>query len=256
MRAALLLFSCLALLCMDATGFAATRARVCRQSCGAAIQGCIADGGRPRACRRQTIRRCKRLGTTTCLIVPTTTTTAPRATTPPTTTTVTTTSSTTTTRPAQGLAGLLGTWDFTYSIISTFEDRYVMSAVQTSDDGIPFILAYDVYAGVSDALVARPADLGFTSFPYEFALLDAGVLVCDFFVFNKTGANTVSGLYFLSDVDFDGSCGSLLNPTDPYPMSGVRTSASAVSATVVTDPSAVPNVDAVVQMLAVMAPGR
>ena len=65
--------------------------------------------------------------------------------------------STGTTRPPQGLAALLGTWDFTYSIISTYEDRYVMNAVQTSDDGIPFILAYDVYGGAwTCSLPGRP----------------------------------------------------------------------------------------------------
>jgi hypothetical protein len=100
-----------------------------------------------------------------------------------------------------------------------------------------------------DAFVARPADLGFPSFPYEFALLDAGVLLCDFFVFNKTGGNAVSGLYFLSDVDFDGSCGSLLNPSDPYPMSGVRISTSALAAGVMTKDSAEPGLGAMARML-------
>jgi len=32
-------------------------------------------------------------------------------------------------------------------------------------------------------------------------LLDAGSFACDFFVFDKTGPNAVSGRYFPSDVD-------------------------------------------------------
>jgi hypothetical protein len=40
----------------------------------------------------------------------------------------------------------------------------------------------------------------------------------------------VSGEYFLSDVDFDGTCGSLLNASDPYPMSGLRTAAPVMTA--------------------------
>jgi hypothetical protein len=170
------------------------------------------------------VRLCKRQGTAACLVVPTTTR-------PPSTvatTTVTTTSSTTTTQP-RGLPGLLGTWDFTYSIISTFQDRYVMSSVQTSDTGVPFILVYDVYDGLSDAIVARPVDLGFASFPFEFALLDESTFFCDFFVFNRTGANAVSGQYYLTDVNFDGSCGALQNVGNPYPMSGVRIAAPVVA---------------------------
>ena len=32
-------------------------------------------------------------------------------------------------------------------------------------------------------------------------MLDAGSFACDFFVFDKTGPNAVSGRYFPSDVD-------------------------------------------------------
>jgi hypothetical protein len=231
---------CLVVFPLADSALARTPARVCRQACSAAITRCIEDGGRPRACRRSVVRRCKRFGTTACSVTPSSTTL-------PTQTTVTTTSSTTTTRP-QGLAGLFGTWDFTYTIVSTYEDRYVMSSVQTSDTGVPFILARDVYEGVSDAIVARPADLGFTSFPYEFALLDAGSFLCDFFVFDKTGANAVSGLYYGTYIDFDGTCGDLINPSTPYSMAGVRTAAPVLAAGV-SEGSAEPRLDALVRML-------
>jgi hypothetical protein len=213
----------LALLAADAA--AVSRTRQCREACGAAIASCIAEGGRPRRCRRPTIRLCKRTGTSACIAPPTT---VPASTTTlrSTTTTPTTTSTTTTTRPPQGLAGLFGTWTFTYSIVSTFQDRYVMSQVQTSSQGFPFIPVYDVYDGLTDAVCARTADLGFPNAPFEFALLDASSLFCDFFVFNKTGATTISGNYYLTDIAFDGSCGDVVNPTTPYPLSGVRVGAA------------------------------
>lgn len=246
MRRLVVIVLVLGLVGSDGVAVAASRARVCRQACAQVIAGCIADGGRPRRCRRTAVRLCKRQGTTACLVPPTTTR-------PPTTVVTTTTSSTTTTQP-RGLAGLLGTWDFTYSIVSTFEDRYVMSSVQTSDTGVPFILAYDVYDGLSDAVVARPADLGFSSFPFEFALLDLSTFFCDFFVFNKTGTNAVSGQYYLTGVEFDGSCGAITNPNDPYPMSGVRIAAPVVAG--VTNEPAEGAMDGLVRALLAVQTGR
>jgi hypothetical protein len=201
-------------LAIASSALAATPARVCRQACGELIAGCIADGGRPRKCRRQTIRLCRRQGPSACFV------TAPTTTLPPVTVTTTSSTTTTTTQPA-GLAGLFGTWEFTYSIISTFTDRYVMSFIQTSPDGVPFIPVYDVYDGRTDAIAARTADLGVSSVPYEFALLDASTYFCDFFVFDKTGPNSLGGEYFLTDVDFDGSCGDIVGTTT-HPMTGAR----------------------------------
>jgi len=37
-------------------------------------------------------------------------------------------------------------------------------------------------------------------------------------VFDKMGPDAVSGQYFLSDVDFDGTCGSLLHSLAPDPI--------------------------------------
>jgi hypothetical protein len=45
----------------------------------------------------------------------------------------------------------------------------------------PFFLRADVYDGPTDAVCARTADLGFPNAPFEFALLDASSLFCDFF---------------------------------------------------------------------------
>jgi len=77
-------------------------------------------------------------------------------------------------------------------------------------------------------VVARPADLG-TPSPYEFALLDPGFSICDFDVFNLVGPNTVIGQAYLTDVNFDGSCGEITG--GPYSLTGVRVGSLAATAT-------------------------
>jgi plastocyanin len=53
-----------------------SRRRACRQSCGAAIDACVAEGGRRRRCKNQTLRRCRRQGLSVCAATTTTTTVA------------------------------------------------------------------------------------------------------------------------------------------------------------------------------------
>jgi plastocyanin len=91
---------------------ALSRRKECRQACGATIDACVAQGGKRRRCKRQTLKRCRQEGpaatctatTTTVAGVPTTTTTGAggSTTTSPggSTTTVTTPGGTTTTGPA------------------------------------------------------------------------------------------------------------------------------------------------------------
>ena len=45
---------------------AASLARQCRQACGDEIAACVAAGGRHLACKRQTLRRCRREGLAVC----------------------------------------------------------------------------------------------------------------------------------------------------------------------------------------------
>ena len=88
---------------------AQSRRGECRQSCGAAIDACVAQGGKRRRCKRQTLRQCRRQGpaatctatTTTTPGVTTTTGAGGSTTTNPggSTTTVTTPGGTTTTAP-------------------------------------------------------------------------------------------------------------------------------------------------------------
>ena len=125
------------------------------------------------------------------------------------------------------LAELLGRWAFTYTIVSTYTDHYLLPSVTTTPSGTPIIVGTDLDSGGQIA-AARIQDLITTSLPYQFALLDPDIGICDFFIFNKTGANTVSGQYYLAIKNASGDCGTLVSST-PHSMTGLRTS-SAVTA--------------------------
>src|SRR5436190_17611950 len=56
----------LAVLLVAPTADAASLARQCRQACGDEIAACVAAGGRQLACKRQTLRRCRREGLAVC----------------------------------------------------------------------------------------------------------------------------------------------------------------------------------------------
>ena len=56
----------------DAT--ALSRRKECRLACGVAIDACVAQGGKRRRCKRQTLRRCRQEGVATCGVTTTTTT--------------------------------------------------------------------------------------------------------------------------------------------------------------------------------------
>ena len=128
-----------------------------------------------------------------------------------------------------GLRSLLGTWRFTYRIISTFTYAYRLSRVVTTT-GTPLISGTDEYG---DRIIAgriqdiRPG----TDLPYEYTLLDDGIIICRFYLFNKTGNDTVSGVqYTISNGDCSGSF------FDPNPMTGRRVSLSTSSDSAVLQP--------------------
>jgi hypothetical protein len=81
------------------------------------------------------------------------------------------------------------------------------------DDGDSIIVG-----NLSDYTLGRP--LG-----YDFALLDQGLIECDFFAFSKTGADTVAGLEFTLPTTAIGSCGDILGTGNT--MSGTRTERAA-----------------------------
>ena len=126
------------------------------------------------------------------------------------------------------LNDLLGTWRFRYTIISTFTSIYRLSRVDTST-GTPHIVGTDEYG--DPVIAGRIQDINpGNPLPYEFALLDpSDFLICQFFVFNKTGNNSVEGFYFQIDVR-NGVCGTDVSDiSNPYPMTGTRTSRSTLS---------------------------
>jgi plastocyanin len=55
---------------------AISRRKECRLSCGAAIDRCVAEGGRRRRCKRLTLRDCRRQGPETCAVSTTSTSTS------------------------------------------------------------------------------------------------------------------------------------------------------------------------------------
>ena len=126
---------------------------------------------------------------------------------------------TATSSDGSGLRGLLGTWQFTYRIITTFTQTYRLSRVVTTT-GTPLISGTDKYG---DLIIAgriqdiRPG----LNLPYEYTLLDDGIFTCRLYLFNKTGNDTVSGVqYTITNGDCSG------NIFDPNPMTGRRISLS------------------------------
>jgi hypothetical protein len=198
-----------------------TQILACLDSCVSFGGGSLAPGGRKlaKACRKGVLKRCRKEGVTTCQTTPTTlpgatSTTVPRTSTSTSITPVPT--PTTSTTPPSGLNGLIGRWRFQFTIISTFVEDYDFDHVETVNS-LPTLIGSDEFGGL--VIVSRTADLG-GGVPFEFAMLDPGFILCDFYVFNRTGASTIAGEHWLTDIDFDGSCGDLIG--GPHPLSGTR----------------------------------
>ena len=127
-------------------------------------------------------------------------------------------------RPSRsGLRSLPGTWQFTFRILGTaFTDVYRLNSMTTTATGLSTLVGTDEYGG--PVVVNNVQDISpGTSLPYEFALLDPGIIICKFYLFNKTGSNSVSGVYHQVR---DGDCETSGGLSDPYSMIGVRTSLS------------------------------
>lgn len=118
------------------------------------------------------------------------------------------------------LSSLIGRWEFLYTIVSTFADHYSLPS-PIIQNGVPFILGTDLDFG-GPVAAARLQDLvPGSAVPFTFGLLDPDITVCDFFIFNKTGTNTVSGQYYLVLKDALGNCASFFTG-DAHPMTGLR----------------------------------
>ncbi|RMF83326.1 MAG: hypothetical protein D6739_07335, partial [Nitrospirae bacterium] len=114
------------------------------------------------------------------------------------------------TAEVERLTALLGTWEFTYTIVSTFTDTYTLEAVEFGGDG-PFLSGSDAYGGVVVAdLVDDPTSA------YDYYLYDPGSILDQLFLFDVAG-DTAVGQYWMADP----VSGDLLNSL-PYAMTGLR----------------------------------
>ncbi len=126
--------------------------------------------------------------------------------------------------PSDPLQALIGTWNFSFTIISTFTDTYRLQAIDTST-GTRLLRGEDEYGDL--VVAARTQDLvPGSSSPYEFALLDPSLYICDFHVFDRTGATSVSGVTYVMLTDSSGRCDSS-TLGNSYAMHGSRSSTAA-----------------------------
>jgi len=173
------------------------------------------QGRKYNLCRNKLIRRCRKQGTAAmCPSPPPTTTTQPPVVTttlPSTTTTsVPPTTTTSTTLPyVDPLGQFEGTsWDFVYTLVSTWTNSYDLGYSYTyTSSGDPLLLGTDEYGGpVGLGQVNEPA------IPYDFLLVDPGSVICEAFFFNITSPTTVAGEYFM----FYSDCATLVGSPDPF----------------------------------------
>jgi hypothetical protein len=119
---------------------------------------------------------------------------------------------------------LTGTWNFSWTISSTFTETFKLKDVEASTvtAGEWNIFGADQYGGLVIA--------GYSTLLKEFVLYDPGTVIDEFFVFDFMGTDTVAGCYYL--ISPPGST----NLSSCYPMTGRRTSASAITSAL-RDPS-------------------
>ncbi|MFM7734921.1 MAG: hypothetical protein ACKPBU_02945 [Alphaproteobacteria bacterium] len=125
--------------------------------------------------------------------------------------------------PGGDLAGLIGTWKFSYTLATTtFTDTFRLQEVDNSQE-YPILLGLDAFnsqVGVVNVKDVSPS----STIPYTYFLLNPGSIICENFFFNRTSTTTVSGIYFQT-YPSGGTCGTTFLNT--YNMNGVRTSTSA-----------------------------
>lgn len=122
------------------------------------------------------------------------------------------------------LERLLGTWRFTYTIISTFVNEYTLDEIRQTTDGLR--------AAVGTSDIGNPAAASLVSefdtsgvFDREYILIDFGIIGCEAFLFDLINDGAVIGeQYTLLGSD----CGTLIGSGNA--MTGVRLSAAAAAA--------------------------
>jgi hypothetical protein len=108
---------------------------------------------------------------------------------------------------------LAGTWTFTYQIISIWTDQYSLQLPAILGEGDPnwYLVGADQYG---DLVVGGYApELG------KYTLLDTGMIIDQFYVFDFTAADSVKGCYYQVDPDTE-------EMSRCYIMTGTRVSRS------------------------------
>ena len=134
---------------------------------------------------------------------------------------------TTTPIPTDSLSDLLGTWNFTFTIISTFTDTYRLQRIERVN-GVRTIVGLDQFGETVIANRLQELTPG-TSIPEEFGLFDNSQFLCELHVFNHAlGSDSVTGRTVVTLGDGSGGCDTSVG--DIYAMTGVRTSRGASTA--------------------------
>ena len=159
----------------------------------------------------------------TCKPLPTSTATATYSPTRTATATWTPLPPFTPTPTAGPITSLLGTWAYTYTIINTFTDTYDFTTFTTAP-GYPALAGTSLNDGAA-AILGRIQDIDpGSSLPYEWAAFHESLLLCELYLFDTTGPNSVAGLAALSLLS-GGTCGT----PSAYAMIGVRTSSRSLA---------------------------
>lgn len=127
------------------------------------------------------------------------------------------------TPPATGLQGLIGTWDATFRIVSSYTYRYRFQEVRQSTVG-----NYQILVGRDEqndvVLLARTHDLSpGTPTDYTYFVLEDDAIVCEAYLFNQTGPDRLSGVHS-SALVVGGECGNAIGQNDA---NAIRVSRSA-----------------------------
>lgn len=91
------------------------------------------------------------------------------------------------------LSSLLGTWEYIYTITSTYHDHFHLTTLGTFTSGTPYLRGIDTDDG-KPVVLGRFADISSTVVPYVFFMIDPDLLTCDLFAFDLTGPNSVQGI--------------------------------------------------------------